>query len=328
MRRFLKNRILKNLRLRFAAAVLLLTALLLSSCRGVELENKIVQVEGYTRPQAMILLANERNRYQDLYTPVIWEAKSADGTGFDRQLIDSVKSFAEQLKLICMMAEERNFSLSSTERDLIRQMSERYYGSLSAADRDYIGCSEEDVRTLYTDYFTAVRLIQSFTGDVSSEISDSEVKVIRIQQIATSDLKKAKAILALVKLHDADFESMASRYSEIAETELTLSRGGGDLKEKTAFSLEEGGISNILAIGDLYYIVRCVDGYDEEATRIRKQQLSTSLNSAAFQEVFGPYQKEHNIRFTERFWNEVSFLEGEDCTVQNFFDIYEEYTSR
>ena len=193
MRRFLKNRILKNLRLRFAAAVLLLTALLLSSCRGVELENKIVQVEGYTRPQAMILLANERNRYQDLYTPVIWEAKSADGTGFDRQLIDSVKSFAEQLRLICMMAEERNFSLSSTERDLIRQMSERYYGSLSSADRNYIGCSEEDVRTLYTDYFTAVRLIQSFTGDVSSEISDSEVKVIRIQLLFKSvarDIRK------------------------------------------------------------------------------------------------------------------------------------------
>ena len=310
----------------FAAAVLLSGALLLSACRGVTLENKIVQVEGYTEPQAMILIANERNRYQNLYTPVVWDGRAADGMGFDRLLTESVKSFAEQLRLICMLAEERNFSLTSTERDLIRQMSEKYMSGLTAADRAYIGCTEEDVSALYTDYHTAVRLVRSLTGSVNDEISDSEVKVIRIQQIATSDLKKAKAILKLVKLGGADFESLASRYSEIAETELVMERGGNGLRERTAFSLEEGGISNILAVDGLYYILRCVDGYDEEATRIRKQQLAVSVDSAAFAEIFEPYREEHNIRFTERFWNEIDLRAGAGCTAENFFDIYREFT--
>ncbi len=310
-----------------ATALLVMTAALsLTSCKGIELENKTEIVEEYTRPQAMLLIANERNRYEKIYSDRIWDISlGEDDTGFDLLTVHNIKLFMEQLKLLCMLAEERGITVTSQDRDLIRQVTDEYMNGLTEADLAYIGCSRADVQKLYTDYFTAEKLIAGITDEVDTEISDSEVKVIRIQQIGTTDLKKAKAILKRVKIDGESFSSMASRYTETETTELTLMRDEKEnLLERTAFALEEGQTSNILAIGDMYYIIHCVDGYAEEETLERKERLRKAMNTRAVQNELEPYQKEHKIKFVERFWNEIDFSEPTDSTVENFFDLYDE----
>ena len=307
--------------------ILLLTAVCsLFGCRGLELENKTEQVEEYTRPQAMILVANERNRYENVYSEGIWEITVGDDeVGLDRLTVQNVKSYMEQLKLLCMLAEERGITVTSQEKDTIRQITDAYMAALTEADRQYIGCDRSDVQKLYTDYFTADKLIRSVTGQINSEISDSEAKVIRVEQIGTTDRRKALAILKRVKIDGANFSSMASRYTETDSIDLVLRRGaGGGLLERTAFQLEEGQVSNILHIGEMYYIIKCTDGYAREATLERKNRLTAAMNTKAFYDVLAPYQQEHRIRFVERFWNEMNFGEDGGSTVENFFDIYEE----
>lgn len=307
------------------ALLILLAAFLLWGCHGLELEEKTEEVEEYTRPQAMILIANERNRYESVYSGDIWKISvSDDNTGLDKLTVQNVKQYLEQMKLLCMLAEERGIAVSSQERDLLRQLTDEYMAGLSDGDLAYIGCDRTDVQKLYTDYYTANKLVNSITSRVSSEISDSEAKVIKIQQIGTADLKKAKAILKRVKIDGANFNSLASRYTETETIEETLMRGSrGDLIERTAFGLEEGQVSNILQIGEMYYIIKCVDGYSKEATLQRKNRLEKAMNNQAFQEEFGPYSQEHRIRFSERFWNEIDFGEPSGSTVNNFFDLYE-----
>ena len=140
------------------AAVLLASSLLVSGCKGLELENKTEQVRGYSRQQAMIVAANERNRYQNVYGSGIWElpaGEEGEERSFGEAMVLNVRSFLEQIKTLNMMAEERGMSVTSQERDAIRTLSETYYNGLTEADRDYIGCSLSDVQTLYTDYFLA-----------------------------------------------------------------------------------------------------------------------------------------------------------------------------
>ena len=307
------------------ALLIILAAFSLCACHGLELEEKTEEVEEYTRPQAMILIANERNRYESVYSGDIWQIPvSDDDTGLDKLTVQNVKQYMEQLKLLCMLAEEQGITVTSQERDLLRQLTDEYMAGLSGEDLAYIGCDRTDVQKLYTDYYTANKLIKGITSRVSSEISDSEAKVIRIQQIGTADLKKAKAILKRVKIDGANFNSLASRYTETDTIEETLMRGSrGDLIERTAFELEEGQISNILQIGEMYYIIKCVDGYSKEATLERKSRLERAMNNQAFQAVFGPYSQEHKIRFSERFWSEIDFKEPTGSTVESFFDLYE-----
>ncbi len=296
--------------------------------KGLELENKTEQVEEYTKEQAMVIISNERNRYENAYSEDIWKISVDDeGTGFDKLTIQNVKSYLEEIKLLCMLAYERGISITSTERDIVRQMTDEYMAGLDEGDLEYIGCTREDVQKMYTDIFQAEKLINSITGTVDSEISDSEAKVISIQQIVTADEKKAKAILKRIKIDGENFNSMASRYTEDEEIDLKLMRSDNDedLITRTAFSLEENEVSNILFKDGLYYIIKCTDGYAEEDTLERKARLEEAMNNKAVMDVIEPYRNEHNIQFVERFWNNMDFSEPDGSEADDFFDIYNEY---
>ena len=311
----------------FKTLLILSAVILLCSCRGLELENKTEQVEGYTREQAMILIANERNRYENVYSDEIWKIKiSGETTAFDKLTVQNVKLYMEQLKLYCMLAEERGITVTSQERDVLRQLTDAYMDQLSEADLAYIGCQRSDVQKVYTDIFTADKLINSITGRINTEISDSEAKVIKIQQIGTGNQTKALAILKRIKIDGADFNSMASRYTETESIELTLRKGAEKgLLADTAFSMEEGEVSNILAIGDMFYIIKCTNGYAKDDTLKRKASLQSAMNNRAFMEVLEPYRQEHNIRFAERFWDDIDFMYPSDSSVENFFELYQAY---
>ena len=319
----MSNRILKKCIGIFLG--LFLTAVL-SSCKGLEMENKAELIEEYTRSEAMILLANERNRYQNSYTPKVWDIKVNGSETFDRLMIRNVKDFLEEVKLLNMLAEERGVQLTSQEREYVRQMTDEYYGGLSEADLSYIGCTREDVQKMYTQYYTACKMTDIVTNSADSDISDSEAKVIRIMQIGTEDEKKARAILKRIKIDGAGFNSMASRYSELDQIEVELRRGEkNDLIEKTAFRLEEGQVSNILCKDGIYYIIKCTNGYDEAATKQRKERILTAMQSLKYNEVMEPYRAQHNIVFFDKFWNELTFGNDTASTAENFFDIYNEY---
>ena len=306
------------------AAAVFAVMLGLSGCKGMELENKTEMVEEYTKPQAMVLIANERNRYEEIYSDKIWSVSVGDDeTGFDKLVVQNVKDFMEEIELLNLLAEDRGISVNSAERDVIRRITDEYMNGLTEADLSYMGCSRDDVSKLYTDYYTADKLIKSITDSVDTEISDSEVKVIRIALIGTADLKKAKAILKRIKIDGESFSYMASRYNELDENEMTLMRTENPgLIESTAFSLEEGQTSNILAVGDMYYIVNCVDGYAEAETLERKDRLSRALNTVAVREILEPYRREHIIQFMEKFWNEIDFSSSSESTADNFFEVY------
>ena len=310
------------------AAVLTAAVFILPSCKGLELENKTEQVEEYTKEQAMVIISNERNRYENAYSEDIWKISVDDeGTGFDKLTIQNVKSYLEEIKLLCMLADERGISITSTERDIVRQMTDEYMAGLDEGDLEYIGCTREDVQKMYTDIFQAEKLINSITGTVDSEISDSEAKVISIQQIVTADEKKAKAILKRIKIDGENFNSMASRYTEDEEIDLKLMRSDNDedLITRMAFSLEENEVSNIIFKDGLYYIIKCTDGYAEEDTLLRKARLEEAMNNKAVMDIIGPYRNEHNIQFVERFWNNMDFSEPDGSEADDFFDIYNEY---
>ena len=320
--------ILHNKILHIGLVVMLMAAVMLSlsSCKGMELENKTEMIEEYTKPQAMVFIANERNRYEQAYSDKVWSLKEgSDGTSFDKLTVKNVMDFMEEIKLLNLLANERGIYTSSTERDRIRRATDAYMAGLTREDLAYIGCSRDDVQLLYTDYLTAEKVLYSITANTDTEISDSEVKVIKIAELGTTDLKKAKAILKRIKIDGESFASMASRYNELPVSEVTLMRGESDnLIEQTAFSMDEGQVSNILAVGDMYYIISCIDSYAEDETATRKDKLSKAIHAEAVRAVLDPYREEHKIQFRNSFWDEIDFSEPSGSTVVNFFEVYNE----
>lgn len=284
----------------------------------------------YTRGQIMTIAATERNRYQNVYTSQIWGVTDkATGQDFETTLLKQIQQFFKELGTMNLLADEREIELTSQEKDALKRLTEQYYGQLSQDDRAYIGADQEEIYQLYCEYYRADKLVTELTRDENMEISDAEAKVIQIQRITLADRETADSVLAEVQAGGADFETAAKKYSKDGQLNVQLERGvdNGSMAEK-AFSLEQDEISGVIEDGGAFYIVKCTNAYDAEATAARKKNLAMEKKTAAFQRIYEPFADQHVVVFEEGMWDEIRFSGGEGSATTNFFELYHNYFSK
>lgn len=90
------------------------------------------------RPEIMLVVATERNRYEQIYTSQIWDiAVVEDGTTFQEYLLEQIKQFMVDLKRIGAMAQEYGITLDNGEMEQLRRLAQDYYSQLTEADKAY-----------------------------------------------------------------------------------------------------------------------------------------------------------------------------------------------
>lgn len=284
----------------------------------------------YTQGQLMVVAATERNRYQNIYSKELWEVRAGDGgITFEDKLKEQIRQFLTELAAMNMMARERGVELSSQEKDSVKALSQEYYDSLSEGDRAYMNVSLGEIEDLYSQYYLADKLVAELTSGEDLEVSDAEAKVIQIQQIRVDSEEEARRFLEESGKERADFKTIASKNSQDSQVEYTLEWSSSmDSLTEAAFRLEQDEISQVLEADGSFYIQKCTNAYDEEATAARKTVLAQEKKTKAFQAIYEPYVKEHRVTLKEGLWVQVDFQGGEDCTSDVFFQMYHEYFSR
>lgn len=317
-----KNR--KKLRRTLAA---LCAAMLLTGCaRGLPMVSEVNETKGYTLPQSMIIVATERNRYQQAYTGQIWSVKLPDGETFETYLLGQAQEFLQEMKMMNLLAKEKEITITSAEKEELRKLSEEYFESLTEADIAYMGVEEDDVRTMYEEYFLSNKVVSELTKDMNLEISDSEAKVIVTDQIVLSDENTARSVLEEVNGEGADFEAAAREYSEEKEIRRQMGRGeASKALEDAAFSLAAGEISDVVEDGGLFYIFKCVSDYDEDATQARKDNLYQQRKKEAFGQIYDQFKAENPVTFSSEDWADMKFSIDDKTTTTNFFELYRKY---
>lgn len=310
-----------------AALAAVLSTLLLTACgMGLPIVSEVGGSQGYKDEQAMIVIATERNRYRDIYTDQIWQVPVDEaGTTFQAYLLSEIRDFMAKMRTMNLLADEKDIRLSGQEREQLKQLAADYYDSLTPEDREYIGAGEEDVYELYEQYHRANKLVDELTKDVNLEISDSEAKVITVQEIVVGDEAEAAQIYAQVTEEGADFLSRARSVSENPEIEKQVGRSERPKAyEDVVFSLNEGEISPVLSVDDAYYIVKCVNDYDEAATLERKQRLAIQRKSQAFRQIYDEFSQEYPVDIRGDIWSADTLAKGQDSTTTSFFTQYQE----
>lgn len=279
----------------------------------------------YGKPETMVILTTEKLRYEEVYTEEIWNAVVAeDGTTFDAALLPQIHDFLIELKTMSSMAKEQEISLTSREKELVNAAAENYADTLGNEAMESFGLRLDDLNELYTDYCLSEKLVEQLTGELDLEVSDSEAKVITVEQIALSSMEKAEELLALVQKDGAEFHTLAKEYSENEEIRQSIYRGMYESTyEEVAFALEEGEVSGIVEDRGTYYLIKCVDDYDEDATRARKEQMMQEKKTEAFQTSYQTYKAEHPLTGDQELWKTLS-LKGAPETQADFFAMYEE----
>ncbi|MBE7719950.1 MAG: peptidylprolyl isomerase [Lacrimispora celerecrescens] len=302
---------------------------LLSGCKAdIPLVSETSTTKAYTLPQSMVILATERNQYQRIYTSQIWGVDLPDGQTFETYLVDQVKEFLQEMKMMNLLARNKGVTLTSAEKEEVRKASEEYFDSLTADDISYMGATEEDVRTMYEEYYLSNKVVDELTKDMNLEISDSEAKVIVVEQIVLSDGTEAGDVLLKAGAEGADFSALAREYSEDGTIERQVGRGENPGPyEDAAFSLSAGQISQVVEDKGKYYIIRCVNDYDEDATQERKSGLYRKRKKEVFDQIYSQFKNENPVTFSSEIWKDVKFSKDDRTTTTNFFEIYKKYFS-
>ena len=302
---------------------------LLSGCKAeIPIVSEITETRAYTLPQSMIIIATERNRYQQVYTSQIWGVDLPGDQTFETYLVDQVKEFLQEMKMMNLLAQNKGVSLTSAEKEEVRKASEEYYSSLTEDDISYMRVTEDDVRTMYEEYYLSNKVVGELTKDMNLEISDSEAKVIVVEQIVMSDGSLAGEVLAKAEEEGADFSALAKEYSEDTVTQRKLGRGEEPgAFEDAAFALSTDAISQVVEENGKYYIIKCVNDYDEDATQERKAGLYRKRKKEAFDQIYSRFKEENPVTFSNEIWKDVKFSKDDRTTTTNFFDIYKKYFS-
>ena len=308
-----------------AGAAACLTAVVLSGCSVEEVLTSVGKGEKeYGRAEPMVILSTERLRYEDVYTEEVWSAAVDDqGTDFETVLLSQIHDFMIELKTMSNMAEEYGIELTSREKDLVKEAASKYFEALGSNRAESFGLELDAVNRLYTDYWTAEKLVESLTNDMNLEVSDSEAKVIEVAQIELSDMEQAVLVLEKVSAEGADFNAIAKEYSENEELKKQIHYGlMGKEYEQAAFGLENGEISGVVADSGKYYVLKCINDYDEEATRIRKEEMIQEKKNEAFHSSYQAYKTENPLNGDSGLWEELSVAECPKVEA-DFFEIFD-----
>ena len=70
----------------------------------------------------MVIPTTERLRYENVYSEEIWTAEvDGGGTAFETVLTGQIHDFLKELKVMSLMAREKEITLSSREKDWPKQ---------------------------------------------------------------------------------------------------------------------------------------------------------------------------------------------------------------
>lgn len=309
--------------------VLVLTlALALSGCgESSQTASELKTVKEYSDAQVKLIAVTEKNRYSKVYTDQIWQIPvDEEGTTFQEYLLGEVRVFLQELKTVNLLADEQKITLTGQEKDRLLELTEDYYDSLTEADLRYTGISQEEVYEFYLEYYRADKLVNELTKDVNLEISDSEAKVITVQEIRLDSNGEAQRIHTRVMEDGVDFNAVAKTFSKDDQVEKSVGRGERSREyEDAVFSMTAGEISPIIREEDSFYIVKCISDYDEEATLERKQKLALSRKNQAFRKIYDVYAAEHSVELKGKVWEKIDFSAAGDTATSDFFQWYEDY---
>ena len=277
-----------------------------------------------TLPEAMIYVMDYQRQYEGVYGVEMWE-HDFGGITFENYVKDTIVDQLASMKAITLLAGDYEVSLSNDEEEKVSQAAEDYYGALTEEQIEYMDLELKDVESLYRDHALSGKVYEEITKDVNTEVSDDEARIITVQQIRLDSAETAQSVKEQLD-EGRDFAAVASSYSLDSQVTYTFGRGEHDAAyEEAAFALENDQVSNVIETEDGYYILKCVNNFDQEATEDNKVTMVEKRRDELFESVYEKLVADTPSQFNSRLWEKVHFADWTGEMPPDFLAIYEEY---
>ena len=229
------------------------------------------------------------------------------------------------LVLLNDMASGLGVTLTDEERSACQAAAADYYGSLSDEEKSYIQSDESKAASLYEKYRIAQKTIDELCSGINTEVSDNDKRVMILQLIAAPSYEEIEQAKERISSGE-DFESVAKEVSRFSQIEYQVSRGTlNPILEETAIYMSDGEVSDIIQTEQNYYLIRCVDDFDEVLSSENESQVFGKLRYATWSQSFTSYAKEHTVGISEEIWENLHFYQTTAFTSDDLYETYDRY---
>ncbi|MCI8557313.1 MAG: hypothetical protein HFI19_06030 [Lachnospiraceae bacterium] len=289
-------------------------------------ENQLFKVGSSvcTLPEAMIYVMDYQRQYESVYGVEMWE-HDFGGITLEEYVKNIIVSQLAAMKAVTLLAKDYEIDLTESETENVKKAAKEYYSSMGSDAVKYMGLAQEDVENLYRDHVLSRKVYHEITKNVNTEVSDDEARIITVQQIKMDSVESAKKILEDLA-EGKEFMTLASAYSQDSQITYTFGRGEkSSVYEEAAFALENDGVSDIIEEEDGYYILKCVNNFDREATEANKITMVERRRDEIFSEVYEDLVANTPSEFNTRIWEQIHFEDWKREIPESFLEVYSRY---
>lgn len=348
----------KMLKKAAVSAIIICMAALTFSCAGQKGdEQQIVLTSGFEEgevffvgsekclmPEINVYMRTSQSQYEHVYGQEIWNRRIGTQT-LEQKLKDMALARLARIKVMKLMAADMGIELSEEENTRCLNAAKIYMDSLSPADIALMGIDPDTISDMYREYALADKVYREVTSNVNPEISDDEARIVTVRQIlikkADTDINgrrieytermKQDAYERALQVHNdlkngADFDTLSDRYNEDTQTEYSFGRDAAlpQIFIDTAFSMENGSISDIVETDYGYHILLCENTFDVEETDANKEKILNRKKEEVFSKIYDEFVLSCYSDLNTELWNSVTFDRSVLETDKSFFDVYYE----
>lgn len=294
-------------------------------------------------PEIMIYLTNTKNQYEQAFGSQIWKT-SYNGETLESNVKETVLARIARIKAMNLLAEKYEITLSDTELDNAHKAAGKYYESLNDKELELLKVDEKLLCDMYEEYALAGKVYQYLIADINPEISDDEARTITVQHIliktyslneqgeripySEEGRKEAykRAGEALRKAQEGeDFTGLIAEYSEDSNPSYSFGKGTMEAEfEEAAFNLGTDEISGIVESEYGYHIIKCISTFDRDETDRNKVKIVEQRRKEVFNEEYSGFVEGLTRNLNQKLWDTVGFIEDDEVTTADFFEIYQE----
>ena len=283
-----------------------------------------------TKPEVLLMALEYKSEFESYYRELLgeefWQTELRDGMRFDEYVREYyIYRESEALIVLSDMAEKNALKLSQEEEEQLTEASKRYFEGLGEKEKAYTGADADDVFRLLKKYALSekeIELLKKSSG--SLDVSFEESRVADIQMISVGTLSEANEVIRRLE-EGENFMTVAATYS--MDGTIAYSVAKGDLKPEldgVVFRLREGETSDVIPVGDRYYIVRLQSSYNTLLSGNNKTNLLAARAYASWSEPYEAALKKRTIKRDNAFFSSLPLETEEVLSGNDLFSTLKE----
>lgn len=294
--------------------VLLLLSILccLTGCRTVQ--DKATEITekkeyiNYTKEQMALLILSKMEEIDLAFGHQIWEKTlDANGLTYESEFLNEMHDFFIELKSLNMIAKEKGVQLTAEEESKVGKLAGDFYNHLSSNPNFDAKITHEEVDSIFKEYALANKTKVEITKAEVDSISEDDARILNLQQIVLNGEEELAKVKEELQNEKADFFTIARQNSKVSAINIEV--GHEDMVpevDKIVCELENGEVSEAILVDGKYYIYKCIEGYNTEATAKKKKEMKTMAMEESVKNIYLEYQSRNKLSMDSQVWEETT----------------------